>query len=609
MIRLRKPLHRIVAMLVTIVMLFMTTGCNTSTQQSNTKANNSSAASGNVVIFTPSDGISLTRNTPLSTWDSLVPEIVKSLKSHGFNESKIELHSSSSLHEQSQSIQDYVVNKIEKKKEKSIEDNSNNKKIKNKNKDNKDNKDSQTTIIVAPFTNKNGNNNYGDYATQPEDESYLNSKIEEKTKQKSNKKPQNVKDSKDSKDSQDSKNNENYEESNDKKLDYEAENRISTSLKLAQKSGIHVIVLSRMIKNFEPDALVNFSTAERIGEAQAKALVEKLALYRATSNNPKSIEVLLPCNQNHFSSKNENSENSENTKSSEDEKDTKNNKDSNDEYNTDEFAHHAFIGIWRILQPYFSEGTLVSPSGKLNAKVTDQDWSNVAFYANNADSVKKELSKRLVKHEGILEDKYVHIDGIIALDDNTASKTEKTLTDFGYKGSAADINPSITIKDVIGNIIGNIIGKRNLNKQPVPQPHIKSNKNNKNDSNNKNDLDTDTNSKNNNSDESNKNDNSTFKWPIITGYGAYKYALPNIVNGKQWITTIEHKQEAAFDIAKACKELNQTGKLEINKRMSTIVINNKQIALYTENILAVSATNLKARLIDPGYVSLADAGL
>lgn len=43
--------------------------------------------------------------------------------------------------------------------------------------------------------------------------------------------------------------------------------------------------------------------------------------------------------------------------------------------------------------------------------------------------------------------------------------------------------------------------------------------------------------------------------------------------------------------------------------MSTIVINNKQIALYTENILAVSATNLKARLIDPGYVSLADAGL
>ena len=35
---------------------------------------------GNVVIFTPSDGITISQQTPLSKWEKLVPEIVSSLK-------------------------------------------------------------------------------------------------------------------------------------------------------------------------------------------------------------------------------------------------------------------------------------------------------------------------------------------------------------------------------------------------------------------------------------------------------------------------------------------------------------------------------------------------
>lgn len=67
---------------------------------------------GNVIVFTPSDGLNLSRKTPLSTWDNLVPEIVKSLKKQGFSENSITTKSSSSLYDQSQDIQDYVVSMI-----------------------------------------------------------------------------------------------------------------------------------------------------------------------------------------------------------------------------------------------------------------------------------------------------------------------------------------------------------------------------------------------------------------------------------------------------------------------------------------------------------------
>ena len=106
---------------------------------------------------------------------------------------------------------------------------------------------------------------------------------------------------------------------------------------------MHVVLLSRMIENFEPDAIFNFSTAEEIGEMQAATLVEKLALYKASKDHPKSIEVLLPC---HIQPKSSNDSNKSDGTSS-----SANNTE--DESYSDEFARHAFIGIWKVLQPYF----------------------------------------------------------------------------------------------------------------------------------------------------------------------------------------------------------------------------------------------------------------
>ncbi|MDP0699511.1 hypothetical protein, partial [Klebsiella pneumoniae] len=58
-------------------------------------------------------------------------------------------------------------------------------------------------------------------------------------------------------------------------------------------------MLSKSINGFDPDVIFNLSTASRIGELQAKTLVQKLALDRATSDDPKYIEVLLPCHNRH----------------------------------------------------------------------------------------------------------------------------------------------------------------------------------------------------------------------------------------------------------------------------------------------------------------------
>ena len=63
-------------------------------------------------------------------------------------------------------------------------------------------------------------------------------------------------------------------------------------------------------------------------------------------------------------------------------------------------------------------------------------------------------------------------------------------------------------------------------------------------------------------------------------------------------------------LTEMCDSLNSTGNLstKIATKQSTIEPGITVPTVY-EQLIAVSATNLKARLIDPGYISLADAGL
>lgn len=569
MIRLcNRTMHRSLVMLTALVtMLFVVSSCASSTKTSLKSENKEQANHGNVIVFTPSDGLAITRNKPLSTWDVLVPELIKSLKDKGFDDNSITTKTSSSLSEQSRDVQDYVVNLLS---------SLNNAKQNNSEKHNSVSENSKikkqlskTTIVIAPWTNKNGNNNYGDYATLPASNS--------ENTQKSNTQDLNL---------------QNDDNSQSSKDELNAEKRLASSLSLAKKAGIHVVMLSRRVSGFKPDVMFHLSDARTIGEIQATTLVQKIALDRATKENPRYIEVLLPChNQKNINANNNNQQNNSDEASEDD--DSNNNTHANSETAFhDDFAEEAFAGIWKVLRPYFASGTLISTSGRLNVNSSEKDWTNVAFDADVADSVKNELTKRITRSTSLFSHSRHRVDGIIALDDQIALQAVQALNDLGYEGSAADINPSFNLPDVIGNFIG----KRDLNKRPVPAPK---------DSAKKTEKELQQQQKKDEEEES-----EAKKWPVITGYGAYKNIMPNIVSGKQWMTTIENHKQIVQDLTATCYSLNRNGKLD--KKIATVqtkIEHGETVPTVNERLVAVSATNLKSRLIDPGYVSLADAGL
>lgn len=612
MICLRKRTwHRPLALLAALAtMLLAVSSCGTPAQTTTTPTKLPQKNHGNVVIFTPSDGLALTRHKPLSTWDRLVPELVKGLKNKGFNDTAIVTKTSSSLAEQSQDVQDYVVNLLtplqhagKNRKATKHSDDANTKLRKQL---------SKTTLVIAPWSNKNGNNNYGDYATLPtaleqtpspnvtsQDKQGDDAHPQQNDKQSHKDLAQKSADQSEDKQTQDQENHKRMDSFSNEansagdqsaKNALRAEKRLATSLQLAKKAGVHVIMIARTVPGFQPDVLFHLSDAKSIGETQAATLVQKLALDRATQDNPRYIEVLLPCHNQKNINAHASTQTNKNTESN------GNHTESTNEDNPlgldDEFAKEAFSGIWKVLRPYFASGTLLSSSGTLHTNSTENDWMNVAFDADDPDAVKKELTNRITANDHQFTPSLRHVDGIIAMDDQIALQTAKTLSDLGYEGSAADINPSFTLPDVIGNFIG----KRNLTKRPVPAP-----KNSPNHKENQEQADTEA---------AKKDDSQLKQWPAITGYGAYKNIMPNIVNGKQWMTTIENQAKISQDIVATCDSLNTTGKLSRSIATTpTNLGNGVNVPTIYEQLLAVSATNLKARLIDPGYISLADAGL
>ncbi|MEJ5922155.1 hypothetical protein [Bifidobacterium thermophilum] len=444
---------------------------------------------GAVAIFTPSDGITLSQYTPLNKWAKLVPEITQQLEDLGFSSDNISTYKDTSLDKQSQDIQDYVVN------------------IASGNKASSGSDADDTTLIVAPCTSTDKTvAQYGDYVTTTETASGDDDAV--------------------------------------------ASERLSSALELAEKSGMHVIVLSNDISGVTPDALVRMSTASMIGQLQAKQLVNKLQLDSASASKPKTIEILLPVSAS-----------------------------SDDGGNgSTQFAKEAFSGMWKVLGPYFRSGAAVTASDTLNAKTTGSSWSSVAFTATGDDDIKQELTARL-KNDG--SSSPAHVDGIIAMNDYVASVAVDELTALGYEGSAADINPSISIMGIVGSLSGH----KDLTKSAVPAPQGADSGGN-----------------------TSEND-TVLSWPVITGYGAYTAMLPDIVNGKQWMTALEDRQGIAKDIAQAAKRLSTGGSLASMSSVSNKTINGKTIPVITGKLVAVNASNLKAKLIDPGYVTLADAGL
>ena len=333
-----------------------------------------------------------------------------------------------------------------------------------------------------------------------------------------------------------------------------AQRRLRSALQLARKSGFHVILIANAVQGFAPDLFVRCSTPWQIGQLQAKMLVSKLNLQKATANNPKAIEVLLPYDQD-------------------------------DGGASEAFAKEAFKGLWKVLKPYYEQGRAYSPSDTLSKDSTDDGWNDIAFDASKDGNAKEVLEERLPLNRTDENTTRTRIDGIIALNDATAAEVTDELTELGYSGSAADINPSITIPGILGNIVGNKDLIRDAVPDPAESPQADST--------------------------SQAADESRNRWPIVTGFGAYVDNLQQVVNGKQWMTGLENRQALADDIARATVHLNRGKRAKDIRHVTESKLEGVKGTVPTirEDLLAVSAANLKATLIDTGYISMADAGL
>ncbi|NEG96799.1 substrate-binding domain-containing protein [Bifidobacterium sp. SMB2] len=328
--------------------------------------------------------------------------------------------------------------------------------------------------------------------------------------------------------------------------------RLRTSLVKAQKAGISVVLVANTIEGYAPDAYVQMSSLREIAHTQATLLANKLDLPHATKANPKHIEILLPSS----------------------------------DATTDK---EVFAGIWQVLGPYFKSGAVVSPSGALDSSSTEDSWKSLVIKATDRSAISTEFTKRI----GFDDDNGLHpsLDGVLAMNDMMAAAVTDALSDMKYEGSAADINPQITI----GGIVDNLAGNKDLKKGKVPDPG-------KTDSATGDESEADTETQNAKDDPA---------WPIVTGYGAYLSNITNVVNGRQWSTGLEDRNQYATDTATICKTLANGDKLSSTSslKLSTTLMDDVKVPTVHESIRSVSASNLKKTLIDPGYIRPADAGL
>ncbi|WEV73298.1 hypothetical protein OZX74_04875 [Bifidobacterium sp. ESL0798] len=540
----KHPLARFLAFATALVLTTASAACGSGGQDTGAtsidtdKISVSSAvAKSNVMVFTPSDGISISSHTPLNKWAKLAPAITKSLTDAGFSSKNIKVKTDGNLRKQSEDVQDYVVNQLA-----TASDDSNR----------------HTTLIVAPATSANkGNEQYGDYVTNPADApAYDTEKPSGATNTAANGNT-GSKASPSSADKTTQAQNGDDKDKTDKQNEIAAGKRLAKTLKLARKVGAHTVILANPLAGFTPDVFVSLSTPRQIGVLQARQLVSKLALEKTTKMHPKSLEVMIPVGE-----------------------------DTDSTLNTSQtFAKEAFAGIWHVLQPYFKDGRAISPSKKLSASTTDKDWESVSFKASKTAEIKTELNDRLT--DSSKEGQPLHVDGILAMNDFVSSAVVDELTTLKYTGTAADINPEIEVS----GIVGTLTGKHNLNKVAPPKPKDSKESGTEDETQSQSDSEGD------------------MAWPIITGYGAYADMMPDVVNGKQWMTGMENIQKLSGDIAGATTTIEAGKNVTELSYVKTTTINGTKMDTIHEKPMAISAGNLKHLLIEPGYISLADAGL
>lgn len=554
---------RMFAALMASLLVISAASCSPSpdnTQSASTSAS-TTKATGSVAIFTPSDGITLSQHTPLNKWTAFVSELSASLRTRHMDKQSISTQTQDTLDEQSRAVQDYVVNHVTQASGNSSSASSSG--------------SGSESLIVAPVIETTSTERqFGDYLGKALQHSSSGTGTQSEGTSSPSSSASSSKSASATASSSASSDGDTESSSEQASV-----SRMISALNLAKKSGMHVVLLSSTLEGFTPDLFVPMSSVQQMAQVQAKQLVSKLELDKTSTENPKQIEIMLPS-------------------------DSANSSKSSDTTTSSSIDQTAFAAMWEVLGPYFRNGTVVSPSALLDKNSTADSWKSVTFDASNEDSIKKELTNRLGKNSKA-SGKHTRIDGILATNDYVASAVTTTLSSLGYTGTAADINPEITIS----GIVDNITGKKDLKKSKAPDPSVAPEGQSDSEEQSDSTSSSDSSASSDSSTDSEKDGTDDSSWPIVTGYGAYLDNIPGIVDGQQWMTALEDRKTLADTLAQALALMNANQSLSTISSIASAKSNGITAPTLTHALITVSASNLKSALIDTDYVTAADAGL
>lgn len=323
--------------------------------------------------------------------------------------------------------------------------------------------------------------------------------------------------------------------------------------------GVRVVGCSDLV-SAHMDAYVDMATPESIGVLQAREALSKIRANTLSASNPAQVLLLVPGNPQNEASKD------------------------------------FLSGVFSVLETPLQQGVIQLvglPEVKSLSSFLDSSAARDFYFGSDLYSA--DISRRLtsllddlIEQQGgttasnglmkalpFVRSSTIALDAVIAGTDYISTQLVSVLTSKGYQGSAADINPDVSLS----GIVNSLSGKKVLNKHKVPYP-------------------------------ANTLPSAEFNsmWPVISGYGAID--VPSIISGKEWVTGISNEESVASLFALLARNAALHKKLatKVSELEGMTLSSRASRTLISVDLVPISSSQVK-NLIREGYISAADAGL
>lgn len=344
----------------------------------------------------------------------------------------------------------------------------------------------------------------------------------------------------------------------DEELDA-ARSRSAELVRTLSARGVRVVGCSDLV-SAHMDAYVDMATPESIGVLQAREALSKIRANTLSASNPAQVLLLVPGNPRNEASKD------------------------------------FLSGVFSVLETPLQQGVIQlvglpevrSLSSFLDSSAARDFYFGSDLYSADISRRLTSLLDDLIEQQGgttasnglmkalpFVRSSTIALDAVIAGTDYISTQLVSVLTSKGYQGSAADINPDVSLS----GIVNSLSGKKVLNKHKVPYP-------------------------------ANTLPSAEFNsmWPVISGYGAID--VPSIVSGKEWVTGISNEESIASLFALLARNAALHKKLaaKVSELEGMTLSSRASRTLISVDLVPISSSQVK-NLIKEGYISAADAGL